>query len=581
MKSQQGALNSRTSIVRPACAALTVVALCVVYTLSGCALQKSDKAQRSDPFSQALIPDSAGPALPASINAAPASQVVRRLPPIPVRLASGGVSLTSLVVEAQHDEAAAPSAVVPIPMHSELEVVPKGPSLPAPAPTPAPTDGESFVVDLATALRLGGANSLQVQLARERVVQSQIRWQQAKAARLPSLQFGVGWNRHDGRLQATEGLVGEFDRNSLFVGGAAGLDSASLAGGASGPSRLVVNYSLADAHFEPLVARQYVDAASAAESKDTSDTLLEIATAYFDLLEARAETANARSGLTAAEEMVKLTTDHFDANTGSEAEIHRAKTELAVWQRAVEEGQRKTIGAAAELARMLRLDPNVRLLPAEGQLAPIELVHEQLDVQDLVATALAARPEMAEHQALVQARIEQMRQEHWRPWLPNVQVGASGGVFGGGERSTFRNTGGRSDVDVLAVWELKNLGRGNVLANRERSSQVAQAELGVQQMQDKIIAEVIFAAADVASYQRQVDAARAGLGSANLSFQSNLDRIRDAVGLPIELIQAIRARTDSQNAYSRAISDFNRAQYRLYHAIGQTAIAAFDDDEER
>jgi outer membrane protein TolC len=133
---------------------------------------------------------------------------------------------------------------------------------------------------------------------------------------------------------------------------------------------------------------------------------------------------------------------------------------------------------------------------------------------------------------------------------------------------------------VLAVWELKNLGRGNVLASRERSSQVAQAELKVQQMQDKIIAEVISAAADVASYQRQVDAARTGLESANLSFQSNLDRIRNAVGLPIELIQAIRARTDSQNAYSRAISDFNRAQYRLYHAIGQTPVAAFGQDGE-
>ena len=52
-----------------------------------------------------------------------------------------------------------------------------------------------FVVDLATALRLGGAKSLQIQLARERTLQACLAWKQARAAVLPSLWYGVSWNR--------------------------------------------------------------------------------------------------------------------------------------------------------------------------------------------------------------------------------------------------------------------------------------------------------------------------------------------------------------------------------------------------
>lgn len=50
-------------------------------------------------------------------------------------------------------------------------------------------------------------------------------------------------------------------------------------------------------------------------------------------------------------------------------------------------------------------------------------------------------------------------------------------------------------------------------------------------------------------------------------------------GMPIELIQAIRARTDAQNAYSSSISDYNRAQFRLFHAIGQMPAVALEQSE--
>jgi outer membrane protein TolC len=551
-----------------------VVAATLTIATSGCTFSnRKSAAVRKDPFAGTSIPNENQPGAESRQPTAPQEHKPRRLPPTAAKSSSSNsVALASLQVDAEADEDDGPDNLIPIPLDNDppAEEIPLIPLTPAqPLDGKAPKGNSTYVIDLSTALGLAGANNLQVQLARERAVQAQIKWHQAKAAMLPSLWFGVGWNRHDGRLQATDGDIVERDRNSLFGGGGAGLEGASVAGGSGGPSRLVVNFSLADAHFEPLVAMQHVDAAAAAEAKDLNNSMLEIATAYFDLIEARAETANARSGREAAEQMVDQTTEFFKARSIAESEVFRAKAEYAVWRRRVDEGQRKLIRAGAELARLLRLSQGAQLMPAEEQVAPLEIVDESLSVQDLIAQALGGRPELAEHQALVQARVQQMRQEHWRPWLPYVQIGASGGAFGGGPRSTFGDTGGRTDVDILAVWELTNLGFGNALAHRERRSQLAQEEIMVEQLQDNIVAEVISAAADVASYKRQTTAAREGLEAATRSYEANLNRIAEGIGLPIELIQAIRARTDAQNAYSQSVSDYNRAQYRLFHAMGQ------------
>ncbi len=428
---------------------------------------------------------------------------------------------------------------------------------------------DAFPIDLSGALRLGGANNLQIELARQRVREAETHWTEARAALLPSLWLGVGYNKHDGRLQETEGPILEVSRNSLFVGGGAGLDGSSVAGGSSGPSRLVLNLSLADAAFEPLVGLQLLDAEEAAESATVNDALLAIATAYFDLVEAHSHLANAHDALDAAEEMVELATLFAEEGQGSLSEKYRAEAEQAHWRQTVEDAHRHATARSAELARLLHLGGGVTLVPVEDRMVPVEMVEESTSVEALVATGLQARPEMAQYQSLVDAAVTRVRQECLRPWLPYIQLGASAGAFGGGPSSQFDNQSGRSDVDVLAVWELKNLGLGNISLRRRRASQMHQAEVEAEAVQDKIIAEIITAAADVGSYRRQIDSTGEGVAAADKSYQANLERIREAEGLPIELLQAVRARAASQNAHTVAISNYNRAQFHLLRALGR------------
>ena len=102
------------------------------------------------------------------------------------------------------------------------------------------------------------------------------------------------------------------------------------------------------------------------------------------------------------------------------------------WVVQVKEAERKVIVSTTKLAEILQLDPEVQLLPAESQLAPVTMVDENISVQELIMIGLAERPEMAEHRAVAEARLTKFRQERARPFLPYLQLAGSVGSFGGG-----------------------------------------------------------------------------------------------------------------------------------------------------
>ena len=434
-------------------------------------------------------------------------------------------------------------------------------------------EDREYPIDLGNALGLGGADNLQVRLARTRLFQAQARHMEAKTLWLPSIRFGVGYNKHDGRLQQTEGEVLEINRNSLFYGGGLGLGAAPLAGNASGPPRLMVNLSLADAYFKPLSASQEVAAHGAAERVASNDSLTEIAVAYHSLVEAYGQLANADSARDLSQNMVDLVENFEKEGFSSKTEVQRARTELGRWQRDVADAERLTMVRSTELARILRLPAQIRLVPVEEFVMPIDYVDNGMDVDAMIAIAYGSRPEVSQHVARREAASFRVREEQWRPWIPNVQVGASGGNFGGGPSANYLNAAGRSDVDLLAVWEWKNLGLGNVALQRQRRGELHERVLELEANRDLIASEVVAAAADVSSYRRQIELAEESIAAAQESYQLNQQRIRANEGLPIELLQSISALADARDAYTKAVANYNRAQYQLMRAMGTVAVS--------
>jgi outer membrane protein TolC len=491
--------------------------------------------------------------------------------------AAGALALPAC---ATFDGAAVPLVQPPlptdsVPMEGALTAGAAGPGksdVPLP-PTPAAgQEGKPLPITLAAALRLADASPLDVQIADERVQTAAAQFDRASVLWLPNLTVGVDYFRHDGQIQDIVGNVFTTSRSSLLLGG--------------GPQASV---STAEAVFAPLAAGQVLRAVQADAQTARNDTALAVAIAYFGVQQARGEVAGAAAALRRAEDLVARTTK-LAPDLTPDLEVNRAKAEAARRRQAVEAAYERWQVASADLTRLLRLRSGTLVEPAEDPSLSVNLIDPGAAVEDLVALGLTHRPELASYQAAVQAALVRVRQEEHRPFLPTVSLrgvgsntpGLAGGYFGGGLNDNLSNFGARFSVDLQAVWEVQNLGFGNRALVREREAESRRALLELLRLQDLVTAEVVQAHAQATRAARRLKAAEDGVANAVTTAEKNLQglgqtrRAGDQLVLvlrPQEAVAAVTALDQAYRDYYQAVGDSNRAQFRLYRALGHPGQA--------
>ncbi|WP_158633473.1 TolC family protein [Tautonia sociabilis] len=470
-------------------------------------------------------------------------------------------------------EVAAPDGIAP-------------PVLPAALPSPEPgrplVPGQViYPIDLAGALRLAGARDLDIAIARARVAQAVADLVHARALWLPSLFLGPNWIRHDGSTQIVEGAVRQISKSSLFLGATGalgqGITGPIPAGGPAPVSGTTAVIRISDAIFAPLAARQVVQAERAGVASATNDALLGLAEAYLDLQLAAGRLQIAREAVGHAEELAELTGSFARTGAGLEADHRRALAELERRQVEVEDAVGALEIASAEVVRRTRLDPRIVVAPIEPPESVLRLVADDCPVDDLIVAGLQNRPELAQYQALVEATLVRLKQAKLRPIIPSLALRTSAGGFGGGSNSFFGNFDGRFDTDVNLFWTIEHLGLGDHARIRRSDAERQEAVLRLVQTQDLVAAEVVRADKARLAALRRMDRAARQLPDAQRSLELNLTNIRRGARLPgatrpIEVLQPIQALVQARTDSLEAVLDYNRAQFRLYHAIGRPPL---------
>jgi outer membrane protein TolC len=485
------------------------------------------------------------------------------------------------------------------------------PMTPADAPPEPPLMADPAIVlqsaaqplTLPIALRLSQTNNLDIAQAREFVRQAGIVLDRARIGFVPTFNIGSAYNHHEGTIQKTEGNIIFANRDSLFVGG--------------GPS---LNLSFSDAFFAPLVARQLAAGSEAAFARQMNDTLLAVADAYFEVLRVRRRLARIEEtldylaseraapgragskGLLPVVQSVQLA----GGAEASRAEVERVRIEVLRRREEKAAVLREFRAAMAELARLVRLDPQVPLWPAEDFRFPMPLpgaAWTAAPLEELVRVALSNRPELAESQALIRAAVERVRTAKYRPFMPNVVLAYNWGDFGGGPDTNpniitpatktspakvtaqpgFAASGSinrfdpRTDFDVALVWKFQNMGFGDIANVREQRSRLRQSEFVQLQVQDRVVAQVVQVnelmqgARDRVRVMQQAlfDPDGAANGPVFQALRLNFDRIRTVpTTRPLEVLDSIRGLNDTLEAYGQAITDFERTRFRLLVVLG-------------
>jgi outer membrane protein TolC len=184
---------------------------------------------------------------------------------------------------------------------------------------------------------------------------------------------------------------------------------------------------------------------------------------------------------------------------------------------------------------------------------------------------LQGRPEFRARAAALAAAELHHQQERYRPLLPTIWVGFSGGVMGGGSNLSgpeLAHFGGRSDLEVTVFWTLRNFGLGNLALQRQRLAEAGQAAGEQSRTIAEIRSEVSAAYAEVIAARQQVEITTRQLASAEAGFREDLERIRNTVGRPLEVVNSLQLLNRARIARIRALTDYNKAEFRLFVDLG-------------
>lgn len=409
-------------------------------------------------------------------------------------------------------------------------------------------------IDLPTALRLAGAKSLDVELAREKVAEARALESASRARFLPWVAPSLVVRRHENNIQAVNGPILDATKQSLAAGVA-----------------LNAQIELGETYFQNLVARQAVRAQEATLAGRQRDTLLRVAAAYFEL-------ARARSAVAAAEEAAQVVRRHAEqiaatgeaglSFAGDVARVRgaRERAELSLERLRVEQRI-----SAARLAELLRLDPAVDLTPADVDLAPLTLVAPGTELALLLSGALAKRPEMDEASARLEMARAARKGAVVGPLIPTLGAQASfGGLGGGSAGSTLgRDFDSSTDYSVGLSWRVGPGGLLDPNRRRETAARERQGELERERVRDAIRRQVVEQHARWRSLSAQVGLARQALEAADQTARLSRQRRETGLSVVLEDLQAEEELARARRDFVATVAEFNLSQYALRHAAGE------------
>jgi outer membrane protein TolC len=432
-----------------------------------------------------------------------------------------------------------------------------------------PPHEEPRVIDLPTALRLADRINPEIGIARQAILESLALEQGARVLLLPSITGGGNYHDHNGNLQRSRGAILDVpaEQSLYFGGGARTLAAESVAYPA-----IRIFAHLGDAIYEPLAARQQVKVRQLEAGATFNSILLEVSTSYLELMGAEAQFEVLEASHHNAVHIADVTGEFARIGQGRQADADRMATEARLIESEIQRALERTAVAAAELARLLNLDPTVQLRTARGPIPVLELVDPKCKLDELLEIALRQRPDLAARGAEVAEREIRFRQERTRALLPTISVGFSAGSFGGGSNLVdphFGRFAGRTDFDVLAFWTAQNLGIGNVARWRERRGQANEAAARRARTLNLARREVAEAYADSLAQNQAIELSQRRLREAEQGFEEEFLRIRGGQGLPIELLDNLTRLVSAREALVESGISYNKAQFRLFVALGQ------------
>ncbi len=426
-------------------------------------------------------------------------------------------------------------------------------------------------INLATALRLSDARPLIVDAAQASIWVAEARLTRAKVLWIPWLTIGFDYVRHDGGGP-------DFNKGIMTA------PSVNFFYGGTGMWQML---NLTDAYFEPLVARRELDSKHWDLQRAKNDALLQTANHYFEVHRSRGKYTATLYCISRGHELIGRIAA-LSRDLVPRFEVDRARNFVADLEQRATSARQAWRTHSADLTQVLRLDPRAVVVPLEHDHLQVTLIDPARTLDDLMEVALRNRPELASRRALLDAAEARVRREKMRPLLPNVLIGGlsspneqlQAGIFGLGQNKSLNQWRGRDDLSYQLIWQLEGFGIGNLARIKKQRGDQSRAVIDLFRTQDRVAAEVTRAHAELQSAAARVMQAERSLREAMITFNGNLEGLRQTerfadelvlINRPQEAVFALQLMWISFDEYFTTVAEYNRAGFYLFHALGYPA----------
>jgi len=413
-------------------------------------------------------------------------------------------------------------------------------------------------IDLATTLRLAGADNLSVKIAKEKLAEARADADVARERLFPWVTAGTTFRQHQNNSQTVEGRIIDADKRSFSTG--VGLNA---------------QWDFGEVYYQKLAAQQRARAEEAALTTQRQNTVADAALAYYELLRATATIGITTDALAISERHHTQLVASASAGVTFAGDVQRVATARARNETAVQQAREQARIAAARLAELLKLDPTVELTPLSAELIPTTLVPAANELGALVSRALATRPELTQADARLAAIREQHNGARTAPLIPTLSASATVGGLGGdtGLRSWSRGFDSSHDYGVGLSWRIGPGGLFDRSRVRSSEARLHRGELELEQTRDAIRRQVVEFHARAQSLSAQLTSLRAALDSATKTAELSRDRRAQAVSGVLEDLIAEEELTRARRDYVTAVASFDQSQHALLRALGGDAPA--------
>jgi outer membrane protein TolC len=401
-------------------------------------------------------------------------------------------------------------------------------------------------LDLTTVMQLGGANNLVIQ---EHLKKQALEMANSKRARewwLPDFYTGTTVHQLWGNAMNGDGKIfQDVNRQNLWAG--LGMN---------------VSWDFGTGIFKANAAELKVKASEFKSQAEKNRKILEIIHTYYDFLAAQFF-YNAYDNLAAQSDTIAQQIGlQVTAGLRYESEFLLAQSNTSHLKIEVLSSKMTRDKLAANLTRLLNLDPSVTIIAVDSVLTPIQLEGSSDSIS--FVSAHEKRPEIQDLTLTLQSLEEEKKITSTALYLPELRVGTYASTFG----DIFSPSNPTGAVNAALIWRLP-VGRiNNGGAVQQYDANIALQENQIHQAKAQINEELMRSSNIIQVAKQQIDVSISGKQMAEKALEQCVLRQQAGTVRPFEILQVQEVYIKSKLDYLQAVASYNKAQYALFVASG-------------